>query len=172
MSMAMLVRTGLVWLLLFPRHSRRESMSSLDSCSSFMVFLLLPGEISSQLVSSTFPSLHQLTLELGQPGTTLLNQGPDSWISNFIPLPGTEQLSVSRLCPVSVFPGSPLAPLRHWVSIQMQNNPVQSLLRDSLTSTVSYFPRRIFSWETQEEIVLSYWWHSLVNIFWSKSWLK
>ena len=113
MSMAMLVRTGLVWLLLFPRHSRRESMSSLDSCSSFMVFLLLPGEISSQLVSSTFPSLHQLTLELGQPGTTLLNQGPDSWISNFIPLLGTEQLSVSRLCPVSVFPGSPLAPLRH-----------------------------------------------------------
>lgn len=69
MSMAMLVRTGLVWLLLFPRHSRRASMSSRDSCSSFIVFLLLPGEISSQLVSSTFPSLHQLTLELGQPET-------------------------------------------------------------------------------------------------------
>ena len=67
MLMAMLARTGWVWLLLLPRHSSLEFMSCLVSCSSFIVFLLLPGEISSQEVSTTCPALHQLTLELGQP---------------------------------------------------------------------------------------------------------
>ena len=73
MLMLMLVVTGLVWLLLLPRHSSLEFMSALASLSSFMVFLLFPGEISSQEVSRTWPSLHQVTLELGQPGNRKLH---------------------------------------------------------------------------------------------------
>ena len=76
MLMSILAVTGWVWLLLLPSHSRLVPMSPRSSRSSFIVFLLLPGLISSQLESRTSPSRVQVTEELGQPGVhNIINRG-------------------------------------------------------------------------------------------------
>ena len=76
MLMSILAVTGWVWLLLLPSHSRLVPMSPRSSRSSFIVFLLLPGLISSQLESRISPSRVQVTEELGQPGVhNIINRG-------------------------------------------------------------------------------------------------